>query len=124
MYATIQDKLSPLLDKSKHILLNNLEFIVAGSTYVAATITDYLYTIPGINSVGEGNPAIIPYISELGADMGLKICKASIGINVLIGLKAVDSAYKANKTNFKAKYVLYPGAILTTLGGLSWLLVK
>jgi hypothetical protein len=107
----------------KRMFLNNLEFMLASLTYMAAHVSDYLLTITGIRrtAITEGNPVIQGYIDLLGLENGLIIGKLLICCGVICGAKIISIAYKRKETKIKAESILYAGAILTTLGGLLWL---
>ena len=112
-----------LKDNIKRILLDDLEFIAASLAYIIAHAIDYLFTVPGITNTvfKDGNPVIQGYINYFGVENGLLVCKLLICISVIIGMKSVDFAYRNRKTRFRAKHILYGGAILTTFGGSLWL---
>jgi len=118
MFKTIP-KLKPLVDKNK-----NLESILGSATYLTASASDYLLTVSNISKHEEGNSIIHQYLPYLGNEYGILVPKVIIATSLLIGLKAIDLAYRNNKTKIKSKYIAYPGAVLTALAGLSWLLIK
>ena len=110
-------------EKIKRISLDNLSFIVSSLTYIAANVIDYLFTIQGIdgNPFREANPILRGYIEFFGAVSGILICKLLICIGVISAMRVVHIAHREKRTRLRAEYILYGGAILTTLGGSLWL---
>ena len=108
---------------TKRSFSNSLEFILASLTYIAAHVIDYFFTVWGIKRslTVEGNPIIQGYIDIFGVENGLALSKTFICAGVLFGAAAISLAYKKRQTKFKVEPVLYGGAILTALGGISWL---
>ncbi|MDO8740685.1 MAG: hypothetical protein Q7J54_03915 [Candidatus Woesearchaeota archaeon] len=79
----------------KKTLSENLEFIVASAAYVAANTADYILTSQGVaHEPHEGNIVIQQYMKCFGVNDGLLIYKLIVCGNLLVGLKAIDSAYK------------------------------
>ena len=107
----------------KRSISDNLEFIVASLTYIAAHVVDYLLTVSGITGTAfeEGNPIIQGYMIHFGMENGLLLSKSLICVSVILGMKAIGLAYRRKKTKLRAERILYGGAILTTLGGVLWL---
>ena len=107
----------------KRIFLDNLSFIVSTLTYITANVIDYLFTIRGIdgNPFREANPILREYIQLFGAVSGILICKLLICIGVISAMRVVHLAHREKRTRLRAEYILYGGAILTTLGGSLWL---
>ena len=107
-----------------HISRDNLNFVIATSAYITANVIDYLLTVAGVEDMPyrEGNPIIQIYIEFFGARYGVLICKLLICIGVVCAMRVIYLAHKENKTWVRAEYILYGGAILTTLGGFLWLL--
>lgn len=66
----------------KRTFVDNLNFIMASFTYIAANAIDYLLTIPGVenDAFREGNPLLREYI--VSADF-LFLSYASYGLMVL-----------------------------------------
>jgi hypothetical protein len=108
----------------KRTLSDNLEFLIASLAYVISHVIDYLLTVQGIteNIAKEGNPVIREYISLFGVKGGLLVYKSLICGGIILGMKAIDSLRRRQKTRFRAEYILYGGAALTALGGCLWLL--
>ena len=107
----------------KRIFLSNLSFIISILTYTAANVADYLFTIRGLdgNPLREANPILRGYIEIFGAVSGILICKLLICIGVISAMRVVHLAHMEKRTRLRAEYILYGGAILTTLGGSLWL---
>ena len=109
----------------KRILFNSPDFTMASLTYIAANITDYLFTVPGIKrtAYGEGNPIIQAYMRYFGVETGLLCYKLLLCTAVIVGMKALDLIYKEGrlKVRVRAEHILYGGAILTTSGGALWM---
>jgi len=108
-------------------LRNNKEFMLAASTYAVGSAIDYFSTAFGLttNQINEMNPLIQSSISHFGVYSGLLIPKLFICSGVIAIAKYTDGEYILNKRmKFKAKYLLYPGAIITSAIGLSWLVDK
>ena len=97
---------------------------MASLAYMAANMIDYLLTISGVenDAFREGNPILRGYIELFGAGHGILICKLLVCIGVVCAMRVIDLAHKENKAKLRAEYILYGGAILTTLGGCLWLL--
>jgi len=111
------------MDRMKRVFADNLGFLIAGLTYAAANVIDYLLTIPGVenNSFQEGNLILRGYIEFFGAEHGILICKLLICIGVMSAMGVINLAHKKSQTWMRAEYILYGGAILMTLGGCLWL---
>lgn len=109
--------------KVRDIVSNDLDFIMASIAYIAASIIDYLFTVSGVweNPLREGNPMIQEYINHFGPKNGVLICKLIIGIGVLCATLVIYLRYKEKKTKIRADYILYGGAIITTIAGLLWI---
>ncbi len=111
-----------MISKLKKTLSDNLEFIVASAAYVAVNAVDYFLTVQGVaHEPHEGNIVIQQYMKCFGVNDGLLIYKLIVCGNLLVGLKAIDSAYKNNQTNVKVKYLLYGASALTAIAGYAWL---
>jgi uncharacterized membrane protein len=110
-------------ERIKRIFLDNLSFIISTLTYIAANVIDYLFTIRGIdgNPLREANPILRGYIELFGTVSGILICKLLICIGVISAMRVVHLAHREKRTRLRAEYILYGGAILTTLGGSLWL---
>ncbi len=109
--------------KAGRTFLDNLDFIMASLTYIAANAIDYLFTVPGVKSdpLREGNPLIRGYIDLFGAEYGVLVCKLLLCIGVISAMRVIDLAHREKRTWLRAEYILYGGAILMTLSGLLWL---
>lgn len=107
----------------KRVFLDNLSFITATLMYIAANVIDYLFTIQGVgdNPLREANPIVRLYIDLFGAIHGVLICKLLICTGVIAAMRVVHIAHREKWTRLRADYILYAGAILTTLGGSLWL---
>ena len=109
----------------KRILFSNPDFTMASLTYIAANITDYLFTVAGIRTTayGEGNPIIQVYMRYFGVEGGLLCYKLLLCTAIIFGMKALDLIYKERglKVSISAEHILYGGAILTTSGGALWM---
>ena len=97
---------------------------MASLAYIIANVTDYLFTVSGVEKepFREGNPIVQGYIYFFGASRGILICKLLACIGVICAMRVINLAYREKRTRLRAEYVLYGGAILTTLGGSLWLL--
>ena len=107
----------------KRVFLSNLSFTASMLVYIAANVIDYLFTVQGVgdNPLREANPIIRTYIELFGAIHGVLICKMLICTGVIAAMKVVHIAHRQKRTKLRADYILYGGAILTTLGGSLWL---
>ena len=105
-------------------LEEKINFPLASGTYLLASLSDYLTTAAGLVSkqIVELNPLIDSYLKEFGTFGGLLIPKLLIATSVLAACKYIDIKHKEKKTKVKAEYFLYPGALLTSVTGASWLL--
>lgn len=104
-----------------NILNDNKDFAIASLTYIAANIIDSSLTVSNVQGNEEGNPIINYCISHFGKDNEVIIPKIILVGGVLILTKAID-----NRTTIKyltGKNLLYSGSVLTTLAGLSWLVL-
>jgi hypothetical protein len=107
----------------KRLFLGNLSFITATLMYIVANVIDYLFTIQGVgnNPLREANPIVRLYIDLFGAIHGVLICKLLICAGVIVAMRVVHIAHRERRTKLRADYILFAGAILTTLGGSLWL---
>ena len=97
---------------------------MASLAYIAANVIDFLLTVPGVenNPLQEGNPVMRGYIDLFGARCGILICKLLVCIGVICAMRVINLAHREKRTRLRAEYILYGGAILTTLAGSLWLL--
>lgn len=106
----------------RRVFLDNPNFILASLVYVTAHVIDFLFTVPGVKHTmfEEGNPIIQGYIDLFGLEYGILSYKLLVCAAVILGMKAVDLACEERKVRLRPEYILYGGALLTTLGGALW----
>ncbi len=95
--------------------------------YVAASVADYLFTLSGLitHEIRELNPILNAYIDHFGATYGLLIPKLILGIMVVFASSLyLQTMYKEKHTKIKPQHILYPGAILTIIAPLHWVILK
>ena len=118
---TLENRVVEFLNKNK-------EFTVATGTYIAGSTVDYLFTAAGLMNgvIPELNPIYNQMISKFGVYYGLLIPKMLICGGVIAACKYANDRPPNKNTNirFKSKYLLYPGALLTSVVGASWYLDK
>lgn len=97
------------------------EFLIATGAFVAASVSDYLYTSQGIDSgqARELNPVVQSYISLYGAN-GLLIGKTIIAGLALYTWKVIDYCHEKKLTALRAEPTLYASALLTALAAPEW----
>ncbi|MBD3181237.1 hypothetical protein GF312_03025 [Candidatus Poribacteria bacterium] len=102
---------------------DDMEFTIASFTYIMAHVVDYLFTISGVelSPLNEGNLIIRNYMNMMGIEQGLLFYKGVMCAGVILGMKAVQLSYRKRNIKFKVQYILYGGAVATTLGGTLWL---
>lgn len=100
-----------------------LQIIMACLAYIVANIIDYQLTIYGIaNTVYcEANPIAQGYMDLFGIQRGLLFYKAPMMGLIILAVIIIDAMYRNKKIRFRPVYILYAGALLTTLGGSLWL---
>lgn len=100
-----------------------LQIIVACLAYIAANIIDYYLTIYGITNTvyREANPIVQGYMDLFGLQRGLLFYKVPMMGMIILAVIIIDVMYKNKKNRFRPVYILYAGALLTTLGGSLWL---
>ena len=99
------------------------QIMVASLAYIAAHVTDYLFTVHGIaiDASQEANPVVRGYMDCFGVGKGLMICKSLMSAVIILGVIVTHLAYIKKGNKVKVEYVLYAGAFFTFLGGVLWL---
>ena len=103
------------------------DLILALTAYSAASAADYFLTLAGIvgNEVRELNPLLQVYIEHLGAPYGLMVPKLLLGFSVVLASSLyIHAMHRRNRTRITAQHILYPGALLTVLAPLHWVVLK
>ena len=97
--------------------------MVAGLIYIAANAVDYHLTVYGIMNTAyrEANPIVRGYMDLFGLTEGLMIYKVLMVGMIILAVVTVDLFYRSKSVRFRAEYILYAGALMTTLGGTLWL---
>ncbi len=100
-----------------------LQIIVACLAYIAANIIDYRLTIYGIINTAyyEANPIAQGYMDLFGLQRGLLLYKAPMIGMIIFAVIIIDTMHRDKKIRFRPVYILYAGALLTTLGASLWL---
>ncbi|MFC1714185.1 DUF5658 family protein [Candidatus Poribacteria bacterium] len=100
-----------------------LEIIVAGLIYILANAFDYYLTVYGImnTTYREANPIVRGYMDIFGLTEGLMIYKVLMVGLIILAVITVDLFYRKKNIRFRPEYILYVGALMTTLGGSLWL---
>lgn len=98
------------------------EFLIAAGAFVAASVSDYLYTSQGIDSsqARELNPVVQSYMALYGAN-GLLIGKAIIAGFSLYGFKLLDYCHEHKRTKVKPEPLLFRLAFVTAVAAPNWL---
>lgn len=101
-----------------------LRIIVASLTFVLANLIDYRLTIYGMTHTRfpEANPVIRGYMALFGVTKGLLIYKVLMVVMIVLAVITLDLVYRKKGLRRIPEYVLYPGAILTTLASSLWLI--
>ena len=101
-----------------------LQIITAGLTYILANLIDYRLTMYGAANTNyrEANPIALGYMSVFGMAEGLMIYKMLMVSAIISAVIMVDIFYRRKNIRFRSEYLLYAGAIMTTLGGSLWLI--
>ncbi len=113
-------------DETKTIESKNwhrwLEIIAAGLIYILANAFDYYLTVYGVmnTTYREANPIARGYMDIFGLTEGLMIYKVLMVGLIILAVITVDLFYRKKNIRFRAEYILYVGALMTTLGGSLW----
>lgn len=103
------------------------ELVLAILVYAAASTTDYLLTLAGLigEEVRELNPLLNAYIEHLGVYRGLLVPKLLLGVMVVLSASLyIHVMHRRNRTRIRAQHILYPGAVLTVVAPLHWIVLK
>ena len=113
-------------DETKTIESKNwhrwLEIIAAGLIYILANAFDYYLTVYGVmnTTYREANPIARGYMDIFGLTEGLMIYKVLMVGLIILAVITVDLFYRKKNIRFRPEYILYVGALMTTLGGALW----
>ncbi len=102
----------------------DVNLILPVMLYLSASFADYFFTSQGIlmGKISELNPLISLSMSLFGVHLGILLPKMFFGILVITLLIRINGRKFYNCKTFHAEYVLYAGALITLLIGVSWLL--
>lgn len=99
------------------------QLLIASLLFIAGNLMDYILTAHGISNgvYEEANPIIREYIDHFGIHKGLLLFKGLMGSFIIFGVIVFDKVCKEKGINFRSEFILYAGAIATTIAGALWL---
>ena len=102
-----------------------LQIVVAGLIYIGANAIDYHFTVYGMTNTPyrEANSIVLGYMHLFGLKEGLILYKALMIAMIILGVIILDLEFRKKNIRFKPVYLLYAGALLTTIGGSLWFTV-
>ena len=102
---------------------NWFRIIIGIIAFIVGNIFDYRLTVYGISNgfYPEANPIARGYIIHFGLAKGLLLLKALLSVCIIFGVILFDQLCRKKGINFRSEFILYAGAIATTLAGLLWL---
>ncbi len=102
-----------------------LQITVAGLIYIAANAIDYHFTMYGLMNTPyrEANPIVRGYMDLFGLQEGLMLYKVLMVGMIILAVITLDLVYRKKNARFRPAYLLYAGALLTTMGGSLWVSV-
>jgi len=102
--------------------LRSLQIIMAGLLYIVANAIDYHFTVFGMmyTNYTEANPIAQQYMDLFGTEQGLFLYKALMVGMIILAVIAVDLVCRKKNIKFRPAYILYAGALVTTLAGSLW----
>ncbi|MFC1716751.1 DUF5658 family protein [Candidatus Poribacteria bacterium] len=119
--------MNKLLAKTAEIenRLRWLQIVVAGIIYIVANAIDYHFTVYGMMNTPyrEANPIVRGYMDLFGLQEGLLLYKGLMVGMIILAVIALDLVCRRKSVRLRPAYLLYAGALLTTMGGSLWVTI-